>query len=413
MWFYVQKILVAYQIQDAVIHNQPRGNFSDLYPRWLGTKELLLHQRDPYSAEITREIQQGYYGRALDPAQPADPKDEQRFAYPLYVIFILAPFIHLSFHTVQIIWFWMLLSSTAAGILFWISSMRWHPSKWTTAAIVILTIGSFAAVQALKLQQLTLLVAGLLAVVCFLLAKTHYGFAGIVLALCTIKPQLAILPVACLLLWASGDWRTRKRFARTFAGMMALLFIAAQLVFPGWISSFLKGLSAYREYTGGAESSLEVLLTPLLGKVVAAVIAIAVLIICWCWRKAEAGSAQFTLLVSLVLAVTIAAVAKVAPYDHVLLLPAIFFMLQHWVPFKNITVSSRALIAVTTLMLIWPWLASLTLAIFSLFLPKEIILRGWMVPLYPSIGLPPAIMVLLIPRIISQWSSPALYRTPQ
>lgn len=41
----------------------PERNFSDLFPRWLGTRELLLHGRDPYSPEITGEIQQGYYGR--------------------------------------------------------------------------------------------------------------------------------------------------------------------------------------------------------------------------------------------------------------------------------------------------------------------------------------------------------------
>ena len=59
-WFYANHILRAQQIADAALHHQPRGNFSDLYPRWLGARELLKHGRNPYSAEITREIQQGY-----------------------------------------------------------------------------------------------------------------------------------------------------------------------------------------------------------------------------------------------------------------------------------------------------------------------------------------------------------------
>ena len=70
MWFYVERILVPYQIADAAAHGRPRGNLSDLYPRWLGARELLLHHRNPYSADITIEIQKGYYGRALDPARP-------------------------------------------------------------------------------------------------------------------------------------------------------------------------------------------------------------------------------------------------------------------------------------------------------------------------------------------------------
>ncbi len=83
MWFYVDRILVGHQVADAAAHDRPRGNLSDLYPRWLGARELLLHQRNPYSDEVALEIQKGYYGRALDPARPEDPKDRQGFAYPV------------------------------------------------------------------------------------------------------------------------------------------------------------------------------------------------------------------------------------------------------------------------------------------------------------------------------------------
>src|SRR5580693_7013753 len=76
MWMYVRRVLVPYQRADALAHDHPRGNLSDLYPRWLGSRELLLHGRDPYSSEVTREIQAGYYGRPLAPALPHDPKDE-------------------------------------------------------------------------------------------------------------------------------------------------------------------------------------------------------------------------------------------------------------------------------------------------------------------------------------------------
>ena len=97
MWFYVQHVLIAYQRTDAAAHDNPRGNLSDLYPRWLGARELLLHHRDPYSPELTREIQAGYYGRPLDSSRPSDPRDQQGFAYPVYVVFLLAPIITLPF----------------------------------------------------------------------------------------------------------------------------------------------------------------------------------------------------------------------------------------------------------------------------------------------------------------------------
>src|SRR6184192_1808099 len=132
MLWYVQNLLVPYQRADAAAQGRPRGNLSDLYPRWLGARELLLHHRDPYSSDVTREIQAGYYGRPLDPARPEDPKDQQGFAYPLYVVFLLAPTITLPFSAVQAGFRWLLLIITVATVLLWLRALRWRPSKITT-----------------------------------------------------------------------------------------------------------------------------------------------------------------------------------------------------------------------------------------------------------------------------------------
>ena len=42
-WTYVGRVVIPHQISDASAHDRPRGNLSDLYPRWLGARELLLH----------------------------------------------------------------------------------------------------------------------------------------------------------------------------------------------------------------------------------------------------------------------------------------------------------------------------------------------------------------------------------
>ena len=74
MWFYMQRVLIPQQVAFAATRGIPRGVLSDLFPRWLGARELLLHGRDPYSDQVTREIQVGYYGRPLDPNRPQDGK---------------------------------------------------------------------------------------------------------------------------------------------------------------------------------------------------------------------------------------------------------------------------------------------------------------------------------------------------
>jgi hypothetical protein len=116
MWLYVERVMIPHQISAAVAYDSPRGSLSDLYPRWLGARELLLHHRDPYSPEVTRQIEIGYYGRALDPTRPGDPKDPQAFAYPVYVVFLIAPTIGFPFSVVQEVFRWFLLLLTAATV---------------------------------------------------------------------------------------------------------------------------------------------------------------------------------------------------------------------------------------------------------------------------------------------------------
>src|SRR6478735_3389991 len=119
MWFYVQEVLIPYQKADAAAHGRPRGNLSDLYPRWLGARELLLRHRNPYSAEVTADIQRGYWGRTLDSNNPNDPKDEMRFAYPLYVVFLLAPTVTLPFETVQRLYLFIAIPLTILSVWLW------------------------------------------------------------------------------------------------------------------------------------------------------------------------------------------------------------------------------------------------------------------------------------------------------
>src|SRR4051794_33293525 len=157
MWGYVAFVLVPYQQRDAAAHNTPRGNLSDLYPRWLGSRELLLHGTDPYSRDVTQQIQLGYYGVVLDPNNPAHPKDQQGFAYPVYVAFLLAPLVNLPFDAVQDTFGWLLLLVTALAVPLWLVVLRMRLALTVIIAVALLAVGSFPGVQGYSLQQLTLL----------------------------------------------------------------------------------------------------------------------------------------------------------------------------------------------------------------------------------------------------------------
>jgi hypothetical protein len=398
MWFYVDRVLVPYQRADAAAHQRPRGNLSDLYPRWLGARELLLHRRNPYSGDITREIQAGYYGRELDPQRPGDPKDQQGFAYPVYVTFLLAPTIRLPFDEVRTGFAWFLVVVTAASVLLWLRVVGWRLSPAGVSIALLLTLGSFPAVQGFKLQQLSLVVAAFIAMACALLTQGHLFSSGVVLALATIKPQLT-LPIALfLLLWTLSDWPTRERFFWGCAATMALLLSASEILLPGWIGNFLVATQQYRRYAGGM-SMLDVLLTPLWGRI-AATIAIAVTaLVCWRLRKEPNESPQFALAIALVLAVTVIVIPMFAPYNYLLLLPAVLLIARNWRALSNRSAPSRSALYLAAAAVAWPWVATIGLSVASLFLAPEIVQRGWWLPLYTSAKIPVP-LVCLVPLSI-------------
>lgn len=394
MWFYVQGVLVPYQQADAARYGRPRGNLSDLYPRWLGSRELLLHGRDPYSRAVTLEIQRGYYGRELDPSRRYDSKDQQGFAYPVYVAFLLAPFLHLEFAAVQSVFTWVLAGLIAATVLLWAKALGWRLSWGGKAIFVLLVAGSFPAAQAIKLQQLTVLVSALLAAAAAALAAGWLALAGLLLALSTIKPQLLVPLLMLLFLWVLGEWRRRWPLLAAFALAMAALLAASQWVLPGWVGKFLAGLAAYRQYTGGV-SILETLLTPAGGMIVTAGLLLALAVLAWKLRRAAAGSHAFNVMLGLVLAATVVVIPTWAPYNQLLLLPALILLLRDWRPLSRLGRLSRLLYLLVAGVVVWPWLATLYLSAAWFVQPAAVVERGWTLPLYTSLFIPFGIMTLL------------------
>jgi hypothetical protein len=398
VWFYVNQILKPLQVAEAKVHNHPRGNFSDLYPRWLGARELLLHGRNPYSHEINLETQKGYYGRVLDASRPDDPKDQQGFAYPVYVVFILAPLIKLSFHDVQLIFGWILIGMTAGSVLLWLRALRWRLPPLVVAIAMVLTLGSVPAVQGIKLQQLSLLVAALLAASGACVAGGYLFSGGALLALATIKPQLAWPVIAWLLVWALNDWKARRRLLVGFTVTMGLLLIGAEIVLPGWWRMFLRAIRQYHEYTHN-ESVLDGLFNWMVGRFGGnLLIVLAVLmagIVLWTMRKQPASSPEFGRALAMVFALTVLIVPMYAPYNQVLLLPAILSLVRDRTALIVESRAARIAYASTTFALTWQWIASMGLTVTCFVSPVEA-LKMWMLPFYATLTLPVLVFTLAL-----------------
>lgn len=386
-WFYVNRILKPAQVADAAAHNRPRGNLSDLYPRWLGARELLLHRRNPYSHEITTEIQTGYYGRPLDPARADDPKDQEGFAYPVYVVFLLAPTVTLPFSVVQIGFRWLLVGLTGLSVLLWFRVLGWKLSCSLRILCVVLVMGSLPVVQGIKLQQLSLLVAGLLAACAGCLVSGYLFSAGVLLALATVKPQLAWPLVLWLMLWAGREWPARRRFALGFGLAMVLLLCGAELLLPGWWRMFLAAIREYQQYTQ-SQSVLDFLFGPVLGKVLAAFAVLGCGLGVWPLRGEDATSSGFGKAFALVLALTVLIVPMYAPYNQVLLVPAILFLARDAAQSDSVSPAARLARLIGGLLLVWPWVATIGLSVASFWMSSGRRQSVWTLPFYSTFALP-------------------------
>ncbi len=349
MWTYVQIVLIPHQRAEAARLSRPEGNLSDLYPRWYGARVLLREGRDPYSPAVTREIQRGYYGGELEqepsPSSSAASaatsqsptgehwsdhvKDEQAFAYPIYVAFLLAPVVNLPFAEVEA-WcrvLWIVL--TGLSVVAWRSVLRFPSSKLATLTIAILISSCFAFVQAYKLQQLTVVVLALVSFSMWLLARRWHFASGAVLALATIKPQLVVLLIPVLFVWCCVRWRSRQGFAWGFAIVMAALLIASEIVLPGWLPEWLQALRAYQQYTSGAMPA-QLWLGPSLGWAVTA--ATGVLFLSAAVKHFRSATSDFThdlyFWIAAALWLPLLSSTGAGAYNQLLLLPMILWLLR-------------------------------------------------------------------------------------
>jgi hypothetical protein len=361
---------------------------TDLYPRWYGTRELLLHHRDPYGAEVSREIQVAYYGRALDTSRPEDRLDQERFAYPLYVVFLMLPTVTMGFETVRTVAWWFLAVVTAAGVWCWLRFMRIQLSVIGGVAVYSFALTSVPVLQGLSLLQLGLLGASLIAAAAACAGSGRLFLAGSLLAVATIKPQMCILALAWFALWVLGDWQRRKSFLMGFGATLAVLVVASGFFLPSWLIHYPAALVAYSQYTDPKAFLAGVM--PSAGYWATSMVAVSgVGWFCWRQRRESADSVWFAIAMAFVLALTVSVVPTVnASFNEVLLLPVVLLGIRHRREIVGRNRLSRMAALGLCACAILPWVLALAVLLARPDPPNGWYLAMWSAPIFSSFGLP-------------------------
>jgi hypothetical protein len=355
-WAYMHRVLLPWEYYVNVQHGPLKEQMGDLYPRWVGTRELLLNGRNPYSDEVSHQIQMAFYGHPVEQTydKPSNILDEQRFVYPLYVVLLLAPTVHADFATLQT-WAPMVLASlTAISVWIWLEVARWRPRLLAIAALVLFVLSSPQIAQGLRLRQFSLFVAFLLALASWCVTRNRYFIAGILLALSTIKPQMMALCLPYFLLWSAGDWRKRWPLPAGFGIALVVLAGAAELLLPGWPRYFLEGLNAYRIYFP-TTSPLRLVLGNWAGSALSVLVVAALLVFVWRCRRVEADSTEFEQMLALFFIASTLVLPLLTPFNHVLLLLPVVILLRDWTRMPRLGQAAFAVLAT------WPWITSLAL----------------------------------------------------
>ena len=401
VWHWAEAILVPANTTTVLAAHRPIGNNSDLYPRWLGARELLLHGRDPYSPEVTREIQTGFYGRPLDPANPSDPREQESFVYPLYVVFLLAPTVTLPFPVVAETFRCILLFSIAVSVPLWMHAVKLRATWPAVLGGILLAVGSYPAIEEYSQQNLTAFVVLMLAAAVAAVVRNKLVLGGFFLALATVKPDITTPVAVWLLAWAASR-RERTRLIWSFAGCMSILLAGAQALSPGWGWRFLAAVRDYPSY-GTDPSMLQVLLPRLVAKLMLAALVVFLCAICWRWRKAAADSDGFGWSLALITAVTIVAIPKLAAYNQLLLIPALLVLLRH--RGRATGIFARAFTKGAFACQIWQWSAALVLSILSLLVDPQRLLGAAQWPMYTLLALPPLTLLALLTTVATRGAS--------
>lgn len=370
-YYYFGLLLPSARLRDAA--NQMVGCCAfggDFYPIWLTGRALLRRGVDPYTQEMTREIQTGLYGRVMDPARPSDPPTDFRaFAYPLYTDLLAAPLLPLSFSVVRVVMGILLPLLTAGSLVLWQRAFRLEASRGGLTIAIILLLVSYPVLEGLYALQAGLLVGAALAASIVSLARGRFLLAGVLLALASVKPQLVWLLALSLLVWASGDSKRRRNFVFGFSLTLVLLALFSQLVLPGWFAEWRRSLAGYSHYTLPPLSQL-VLGRPL-GVVVGLLLLALAVALSWKTRRSPAGSASFSLATSFALGVTvILAPTGGAVYDQVILIPALCYLNFRRAEILNASRPVRVLALAALFALGWQWFAACGVTLGSMFLPS-------------------------------------------
>lgn len=304
------------------IHQNPEK--SDFISRWAGARIFITQGVSPYSSQASREMQELAYGWEDGPGV-----DDLQYMYPFYAVFIYAPFALIGdLEWARAVW----MTALEVGVLLigvvGLYLSRWKIPKLLSVVLIVFAVTWFYSVQAVMDGNVAIFCV--LAISACLLAIRYDMdvLAGFLLAIASIKPQMVILFILFVLIWAVSH--RRWLIIWSFFGSVLLLFALAILLLPDWIMQYLRQILPYiKDFQFTTPGSIFSDTLPGIGRQMGwALTGIMVLLLFLEWRAALGKDFHWFLwTANLTLVVTILVGIPSSIFNFVVLLPVLIFVL--------------------------------------------------------------------------------------
>lgn len=218
----------------------PGGN--DFLVHWMGTRSLVTEGLNPYSDAVAEKIQKMAYGRLAQPGE-----HELRVAYPLYSVVVFLPFALIGdFTLARAVWMTVLEVGLILLTLLSLRLVRWKVHPFFLVMLLLFSVFWYHGLRPLINGNAVILVALALTGAFLALRNGADELAGVLFAFSSIKPQVVVLVLAFVVLWAVST--RRMRVVWWMFGTVFLLSASAALFIPDWIVQNLREVIRYPTY---------------------------------------------------------------------------------------------------------------------------------------------------------------------
>lgn len=297
---------------------------NDFVARWVAANQWLVNGLDPYSPQVSLEAQTLIYGR---PAERESGEDVAHFAYPLFTMLFFGPFGLIPYPLARALWMTLLEVTLPLLAMIGLKLAQWRPSSWLQRILILFSLLWFPGFRAVILGQFAVIEALLIAGALLATQRRQDPLAGILIGLSLAMPQMAVLVVPFVFLWALAA--RRLSLLGWGFGTIAFLVAAPLALIPDWPLQWARQLFDYASYTAMDPPLVRAAeLIPGEPRMIPAILILVglVYLISECWRALRKGDRWFQWSAALSITINSLVVPFIRPSEFIVLFPSLCYV---------------------------------------------------------------------------------------